>query len=167
MRYHVPTPNINNFLGVFPPFPHLAGLIDPREAFEATKPSTMSSLWCHRKGLLSDQTRPGAEAMRCCGCSFQGGILLEEMPFFEIRQLHRLTSGGFLDFFLHDTFVASILPVAPILNIAKRPYRQMQGANICLKASARSKHSTVRRQLPTGLEISFIKNLMTPHAPQI
>ena len=35
----------------------------------------------------------------------------------------------------------------PILNIAKRPYRQMQGANICLKASARSKHWTVRRQL--------------------
>ena len=77
MMIHVPTPNINNFLGD-QPFPHLAGLIDPREAFEATKPSTMSSLWCHRKGLLADAVAP---------------------------------SGGFLDFCLHDTFVASILPV--------------------------------------------------------
>jgi len=67
------------------PFLH-PGLIDPREAFEATKPSTMSSLWRHRKGLAA--VAP---------------------------------SGGFLDFCLHDTFVASILPVAPILNIAKRP----------------------------------------------
>ncbi len=33
------------------------GLIDPREAFQATKPSTMSSLWCHRKGLGSSRAQ--------------------------------------------------------------------------------------------------------------